>query len=153
MSQKTKRRVYLYGLVAVCLVLLAIIAVGHTLDRPLACNYADGMYVGNSTEQCSTLRFLCAQGMEYFSDGCGCGCRPSTNVSLTSHVCMPEDRKEVCIEVYNPVCGWFEPSQVQCITYPCAQTFGNSCFACGDKKVAYYTEGECPTVPFESNGS
>ena len=59
--------------------------------------------------------------------------------------CKPEDREaEACIEIYQPVCGWFDPEKIQCIRYPCAQTFGNSCFACMDENVLYYTEGECP---------
>jgi hypothetical protein len=31
-------------------------------------------YVGQSTEQCATLRFVCEEGQEYFADECGCGC-------------------------------------------------------------------------------
>ncbi|MEK6945362.1 MAG: hypothetical protein AABW63_01060 [Nanoarchaeota archaeon] len=51
---------------------------------------------------------------------------------------------DVCTEIYSPVCGWFDSSKIQCIKYPCAQTFSNSCFVCMDEKVEYYTEGECP---------
>lgn len=50
----------------------------------------------------------------------------------------------VCIEIYKPVCGWFNPIKIQCIKYPCAETFSNSCFACSDDKVEYWTEEECP---------
>jgi len=53
-------------------------------------------------------------------------------------------RTGVCIELYNPVCGWFSPD-IQCVKYPCAQDFSNSCFACSDDNVLYYTEGACPT--------
>lgn len=59
--------------------------------------------------------------------------------------CTPQSREaDACIQLYQPVCGWFDPAQVQCIRYPCAQTFSNSCFACMDGKVQYWTEGECP---------
>ena len=59
--------------------------------------------------------------------------------------CWPEDRNaEICTQIYQPVCGWFDPEKIQCIRYPCAVTFGNSCLACMDEKVLYYTEGECP---------
>ncbi len=59
--------------------------------------------------------------------------------------CTPESRQaEICIQLYKPVCGWFNPEKIQCIRYPCAQTFSNSCFACGNENVLYWTEGECP---------
>lgn len=47
-----------------------------------------------------------------------------------------------CVEVFEPVCGWFDIS-VQCLKEPCASTYSNSCFACADEKVEYYTEGDC----------
>ena len=59
--------------------------------------------------------------------------------------CTATDRlAEACIQIYQPVCGWFDPDQIQCIKYPCAQTYSNRCEACKDTKVLYYTEGECP---------
>ena len=48
-----------------------------------------------------------------------------------------------CPTVYIPVCGWFGKN-IQCLKYPCAQTYSNQCFACVDDKVEYWTEGECP---------
>jgi putative hemolysin len=60
------------------------------------------------------------------------------------HFCTPEQKKaNICTMVYMPVCGWFDKS-IQCFKYPCAQTHGNSCEACVDPKVEYWTEGECP---------
>ncbi len=59
--------------------------------------------------------------------------------------CSDESRNaEACIEIYEPVCGWFNSSRIQCIKYPCAQAFSNSCFACQNPDVEYYTKGECP---------
>lgn len=49
-----------------------------------------------------------------------------------------------CIEIYQPVCGWFDTERIRCNSYPCAKTFSNACFACSNKNVFYYTEGECP---------
>ena len=61
--------------------------------------------------------------------------------------CSEESKQAtVCIQVYDPVCGWFDPQKIQCIRYPCAQTFSNSCFACMNENVLYYTPGECPTL-------
>lgn len=59
--------------------------------------------------------------------------------------CTPESRQEnACIEIYKPVCGWFNPEKIQCIKYPCANTYSNSCFACHNEEVSYWTEGQCP---------
>lgn len=60
--------------------------------------------------------------------------------------CAPEQREaDVCIASYQPVCGWFNEN-IKCIKYPCADTYSNSCGACKDEKVEYYTEGECPNA-------
>ena len=58
--------------------------------------------------------------------------------------CPSGPRGDVCITLYKPVCGWFDPAKIQCIKYPCAQTFSNGCFACHNSDILYYTEGECP---------
>ncbi len=34
-------------------------------------------YVGNSAEECSRIKFFCAEGYEYFEDENGCGCQAS----------------------------------------------------------------------------
>jgi hypothetical protein len=59
--------------------------------------------------------------------------------------CTQQDREfGFCTEIYQPVCGWFNPGMIRCVGYPCAQTYSNSCFACIDNKVQYWTEGACP---------
>lgn len=61
------------------------------------------------------------------------------------HVCSPESKNtDFCTTIYKPVCGWLDPKKIQCIRYPCAQTFSNSCFACMNDEVVSWTEGECP---------
>lgn len=61
------------------------------------------------------------------------------------HLCTPEQRQiQACIQLYKPVCGWNDPEKIQCIKYPCAQVYSNSCFACANENVLYWTEGECP---------
>ena len=52
-------------------------------------------------------------------------------------------RGEVCPEFYHQVCGWFNQN-INCIKYPCAKEFSNECFACADKNILYWTNGECP---------
>lgn len=58
----------------------------------------------------------------------------------------PEESRNVgaCITLYNPVCGWNDPEKIQCIKFPCASTYSNSCEACKNPDVLYYTNEECP---------
>ena len=44
----------------------------------------------------------------------------------------PEERGEVCIEIYEPVCG-----------LPTKKQYSNSCFACLDPEVIQSIEGKC----------
>ena len=49
--------------------------------------------------------------------------------------CPPESRNvESCIEIYQPVCGGDSAEKT---------TYSNSCFACMDENVLYYTKGVC----------
>lgn len=61
--------------------------------------------------------------------------------------CTQESRKaQACTADYNPVCGYV---QVECITAPCnpvPETFSNSCAACMNERVEYYTEGACSEI-------
>jgi len=67
-----------------------------------------------------------------------------TPPTVDMHVCTDAERgTAACIQIYQPVCGWFSP-EINCIKYPCASTYSNSCVACKEKTVAYWTEGECP---------
>ncbi len=102
-------------------------------------------YVGYSAEECLTISILCTPDREYFSDETGCGCELKEDVLVERVNCTDESRNaDACIEIYQPVCGWFNPEKVKCVNYPCAITFSNSCFACMDGNIAYYTGGECP---------
>lgn len=60
--------------------------------------------------------------------------------------CSENSKKvEMCIEIYKPVCGWYDSEKIQCVKYPCAKTFSNDCFACMNENVKYWTEGSCPS--------
>ncbi len=107
-------------------------------------------YIGHNADTCSKIRFVCAPGYVYFSDGNGCGCEvksvePAMDPQINTSQCSPESRNgEVCPEIYSPVCGWFDSAKVQCIKYPCASTYSNSCEACHNENVKEYTSGTCP---------
>ena len=50
--------------------------------------------------------------------------------------CKVEQRNiDVCIALYEPVCGWSDSGVIK--------TYSNSCFACIDENVEYYLGGEC----------
>lgn len=47
--------------------------------------------------------------------------------------CIEESRQvKLCIAQYDPVCG-----------FPKNETYSNSCFACINKNIEYFTRGEC----------
>ena len=99
-------------------------------------------YHSRDVEECSRTQILCVEGMKFFSDKTGCGCEVVNN---GKNFCLPESRNvEPCIEIYQPVCGWNNTEETKCTKFPCANTYSNSCFACMDENVLYYTEGICP---------
>lgn len=99
-------------------------------------------YHSRDVEECLTTQILCVKGMKFFSDETGCGCEI---VNDGKNFCPPESRNAgACIALYDPVCGWNNPEKIQCIKYPCANTYSNSCFACLDENVLYYTKEVCP---------
>ena len=102
-------------------------------------------YVGYGEEECSKISILCTPDREYFSDETGCGCELKKDSEVQRINCTEESRNaDACIEIYQPVCGWNDPEKIQCIKFPCASTYSNSCFACADENVLYYTKGVCP---------
>ena len=94
----------------------------------------------------------CTDDAKICPDGSSVGRDPENNCEFREclkneieHFCSSEERGVgVCTEIYQPVCGWFDPEKIVCVRYPCAQTFSNSCFACQDLNVEYWTTGECP---------
>lgn len=64
---------------------------------------------------------------------------------INIHKCKADERlAEFCIALYDPVCGWNDPDKVQCVRYPCAETYSNGCEACKSENILYWTHGECP---------
>ena len=105
----------------------------------------------NQPIACAADAKICQDGTTVGRTGQNCEFSPCPNISTSNqnessnHYCTAEQRKgEMCIGLYQPVCGWFDPARIQCVKYPCAQTYSNSCFACKNDKVLYWTEGGCP---------
>ncbi len=64
-----------------------------------------------------------------------------------AHYCSDESREvETCEDLDEPVCGWFDLSRVECpADDPCVRSvFPNSCDACQNDNIEYWTEGDCP---------
>jgi len=67
-------------------------------------------------------------------NGCNNGTCIKKNESIKNY-CKPSDRrKKECSTIYSPVCGADNSTQM---------TYSNSCIACTNSSVAYYTNGEC----------
>lgn len=68
-------------------------------------------------------------------------------IELVKNRCFPVCLKKPCYTLHSEadtfVCGWFNKN-IECLKYPCAETYSNSSDACSDSKVDYWTTGECP---------
>jgi len=105
-------------------------------------NNSNRNYHSRDVEGCSRTQLLCVEGMKFFSDETGCGCEV---VDEEKHFCSSESRNaDACITLYDPVCGWNDPDKIQCIKFPCASTYSNSCNACKNSDVLYWTKDICP---------
>ncbi len=109
-----------------------------------ACSYDDPLKSYLNKDPNCTINFLCVKDKVPFSDECGCGCQLKVNTNESKTYCTPAQKSaDFCFELYQPVCGWFS-NEIQCLRYPCAGSYTNSCFACKDPKVEYWTSGDCP---------
>ncbi len=117
---------------------------GGRIDSYEAGECPNTTYIYRDPAQCEVIRFMCIQGKEPFSDEFGCGCKPASTGKLKTYDCLEDQRGQLCTKENTPVCGWWNES-IKCIRYPCAMTYGNKCMACADAKVAYWTEGDCPS--------
>jgi hypothetical protein len=153
-SIENKMRSITLVLPLMIVILFGLLLIGCTKS----CKYdtQEKNYIGKSADECSKIRYRCDSGDQPFSDACGCGCEVNEsaqrNINQTAtdnsaevqNICAADQRQALsCLEIFEPVCGWYN-QQIQCFRYPCAQTYSNSCFACSDAKVEYWTTGECP---------
>ncbi|MDP3917237.1 MAG: hypothetical protein Q8Q42_03030 [Nanoarchaeota archaeon] len=90
---------------------------------------------------CSTEAKICPDGSAVGRVGPDCEFEkcPTDKIPCTDE----QKNAKFCIEIDQPACGWFN-EDIQCTTFPCAETFSNNCFACMDDKVESWTDGECP---------
>lgn len=96
------------------------------------------------TDSCTEEAKVCPDGSVVERVGPDCEFEECSS-ELERFYCDESSREaDVCIEIYEPVCGWFNSSKVNCVDYPCAVDFSNSCFACQNSDIEYFTKGTCP---------
>lgn len=102
-------------------------------------------FVSTDPQECSLIRFTCADGKVPFSDERGCGCAPSApsvpsegTSSPIDAVFCEEPRPEACTREYMPVCGFKSNGDFF--------TAGNKCEACANSAVDYYVPGACDAL-------
>ncbi|MEK6855270.1 MAG: hypothetical protein AABX73_03540 [Nanoarchaeota archaeon] len=149
MNKKKKTILIISSVVIVSIVIATTFYTSILLDKKCNYNSQTKKYIGKSKTECERLLFQCEENSQAFFDDCGCGCETKNSNSPPrtpeETLCGPKSGlAESCTEVYAPVCGWFNPEKIECIKYPCAQTFLNSCFACANKDILSWTAGECP---------
>jgi hypothetical protein len=60
---------------------------------------------------------------------------PQPKLTVPADKLCSEPRPEMCMELYQPVCGFTKDST--------SKTYSNSCHACANHDVVRYTPGEC----------
>jgi len=97
---------------------------------------------------CTQEAKICPDGSSVGRIGPNCEFPTCPESKLKINECNASQRGQSCEDGYNPVCAWYNQS-IKCVKYPCAGTYANSCEACRDVKVAYWTEGPCPKTDAE----
>lgn len=80
------------------------------------CNYGnpDRTWVSKDPAQCALIKFMCAEGQQYFSDKCGCGCETVAGEACGPNTCAAG---QVCC---NASCGICTAPGEFCIQIACA---------------------------------
>ena len=99
----------------------------------------------NPPQACTEEAKLCLDGTAVGRTEPNCEFAPCPDVEENRIYCTEEQKQaDVCIEIYQPVCGYSDPDKIKCLVYPCASTYSNSCFACIAEDVLYWVDGVCP---------
>ncbi|HTW34681.1 MAG TPA: hypothetical protein VMD53_08685 [Rhizomicrobium sp.] len=70
-----------------------------------------------------------------FAAAPGAAQEPQPKLTVPALKFCTEPRPEMCMEIYQPVCGFTKDGT--------SKTYGNSCHACANHDVVRYTPGEC----------
>ena len=95
-------------------------------------------------QSCTKKVKICDDGTVVTRTEKNCEFAPCPDIEENRVYCTEEQKQaDVCIEIYQPVCGYSDPEKIKCFRAPCALTFSNSCFACLDKDVLYWVDDIC----------
>jgi hypothetical protein len=98
----------------------------------------------SKNQACTEEAKVCADGTVVARTEPNCEFAPCPDIDDNRVYCTPNQRlADACIEIYQPVCGYSDPEQIQCFKAPCATKYSNSCFACMDETVLYWVDGIC----------
>ena len=138
-------QIIFFALILVIIIGIAVFYFVNKVEKNIE-KEGERRYVNRNAEECTKLLFTCDGDETPFFNDNGCGCEPKKDGSEIKRNYCPEESREIdaCVEIYQPVCGWFDSEETKCAKYPCAETFSNSCFSCQNSDVLYYTDGECP---------
>lgn len=122
----------------------AVLDEPDTTDATNECPSGNGItYIGTSTEICSTIRFFCQDGLQYFSAGdCGCGCEPDDLAAQSTTDSAVQDKPDALPELDEP--------DAQCPSGPFVDykaTNGDDCarirFFCDEGFEYFFASDEC----------
>ncbi len=104
------------------------------------------LFYGEDLVACTEDARICPDGTGVGRVGPDCEFEECPSYGEENYCDADSRLADACIKIYQPVCGWMDGEKIQCFAYPCAQTFSNSCFACMDENVLYWTDGGCPGI-------
>ncbi|MFA5856180.1 MAG: Kazal-type serine protease inhibitor domain-containing protein [Candidatus Pacearchaeota archaeon] len=111
---------------------------------------------GDEKGKCEKASEICPMN---YKPVCGCDLKTYSNECVMNGNKVNKLKDGACEKIDNKahlcsnntlgctttnVCGWFNPQQIQCLKYPCANNYDNSCSACSNENVLYWTYGTCP---------
>lgn len=127
---------------------------------PMYCPKLDAEYASicawyDSSKKTDCSNSLCNEEFKFTCDICTTkkavigytlgACPPSDPViPVDPNVCTKAEKlATVCTTIYQPVCGTFDQTKIQCKGIFCGKTYPNRCSACQDPDVYSVTQGEC----------
>lgn len=118
--------------ILIAIFIIAAIAILSSAPKPKITNFDECAAAGNPVMESYPRQ--CRDGDITYVE----------NITGQVFACTEEQRNvDACIDIYQPVCATVN---IQCITTPCnpiKETYSNSCRACKNSLVDFYTMGEC----------
>ena len=135
-----------WTLIGVALAVVGFFAISLTHD---VSQISSPLWMGGEKENPSSQNNPLASPPSDASIDSGPGEHPTSfeDTGQTPHYCTADSQDVAeCEDLDEPVCGWYDLSKVECAAdEPCVRSvFPNSCKACQNDNIEYWTEGDCP---------